>query len=130
MCFEEIIASYLLLEKISKTQENWQIENIKPLIQLKKFLVKKWNKSRLTKEEIKQKKEEFKKLNYLITKFHKLTKEEIQSYVKNSIDSEFDWQNLPSKFSHKKTKTVERILNSIDKESGIKRLREEIIFNY
>ena len=50
--------------------------------------------------------------------------------MKNNIDSEFNWQTLPLKFSHKKTKTVERILNSIDKESGIKRLREEIIFNY
>jgi len=41
MCFEEIISSYLLLKKISEAQENWQIENIKPLIQLKKYLVKK-----------------------------------------------------------------------------------------
>ena len=129
MCFEEIISSYLLLKKISEAQENWQIENIKPLIQLKKYLVKKWNKP-VTKEEIKKKREKFKNLNYLITKFPKLTKEEIQSYVKNNIDSEFNWQTLPLKFSHKKTKTVERILNSIDKESGIKRLREEIIFNY
>ena len=32
--------------------------------------------------------------------------------------------------TRKHSKTVERILNSIDKESGIKRLREEIIFNY
>lgn len=61
ICFEELV-NYYLLEKISKEQE----ENIKPFIQLKKYLFNKWENKKLNKEQIIQKRLEYCRFNYLI----------------------------------------------------------------
>ena len=61
ICFEELV-NYYLLEKISKEQQ----ENIKPFIQLKKYLFNKWENKKLNKEQRIQKRLEYCRLNYLI----------------------------------------------------------------
>ena len=80
ICFEELV-NYYLLEKISKEQE----ENIKPFIQLKKYLFNKWENKKLNKEQIVQKRIEYCRFNYLIEMFKNFL---IQS---NKIDSYLDW---------------------------------------
>lgn len=66
ICFEELV-NYYLLEKISKEQQ----ENIKPFIQLKKYLFNKWENKKLNKEQIVQKRIEYCRFNYLIEMFKK-----------------------------------------------------------
>ena len=79
ICFEELV-NYYLLEKISKEQEN-----IKPFIQLKKYLFNKWKNKKLNKEQIIQKRLEYFRFNYLI----EMSKEFlVQS---NKIGSYLDW---------------------------------------
>lgn len=122
ICFEEIVASYLLLEKISKAQQEagqreMKKENIKPFIQLKKYLVKKWNRPGLTKEEIKQKKEEFKNLNYLIAfglEMSKSTDEDVQEYVKDNIGSKPEWFVMPSETVFGKDSNKSGLVDAID----------------
>ena len=80
ICFEELV-NYYLLEKISKEQE----ENIKPFIQLKKYLFNKWENKKLNKEQIVQKRIEYCRFNYLIEMFKSFL---IQS---NKIDNCLDW---------------------------------------
>lgn len=80
ICFEELV-NYYLLEKISKEQE----ENIKPFIQLKKYLFNKWGNKKLNKEQIVQKRIEYCRFNYLIEMFKNFL---IQS---NKIDNCLDW---------------------------------------
>ena len=46
ICFEELV-NYYLLEKISKEQQ----KNIKPFVQLKKYLFNKWKNKKLNKEQ-------------------------------------------------------------------------------
>ena len=80
ICFEELV-NYYLLEKISKEQQ----ENIKPFIQLKKYLFNKWENKKLNKEQIVQKRIEYCRFNYLIEMSKNFL---IQS---NKIDSCLDW---------------------------------------
>lgn len=61
ICFEELV-NYYLFEKISKKQE----ENIKPFVQLKKYLFNKWENKKLNKEQSFQKRIEYCRFNYLI----------------------------------------------------------------
>ena len=63
ICFEELV-NYYLLEKISKEQQ--EQENIKPFIQLKKYLFNKWENKKLNKEQRIQKRLEYCRFNYLI----------------------------------------------------------------
>lgn len=63
ICFEELV-NYYLLEKISKEQQ--EQENIKPFVQLKKYLFNKWENKKLNKEQIIQKRLEYCRFNYLI----------------------------------------------------------------
>ena len=63
ICFEELV-NYYLLEKISKEQQKQ--ENIKPFIQLKKYLFNKWENKKLNKEQKIQKRLEYCRFNYLI----------------------------------------------------------------
>ena len=80
ICFEELV-NYYLFEKISKEQQ----ENIKPFIQLKKYLFNKWENKKLNKEQIVQKRLEYCRLNYLIEMSKNFL---VQS---NKIDSYLDW---------------------------------------
>lgn len=80
ICFEELV-NYYLLEKISKEQQ----ENIKPFIQLKKYLFNKWENKKLNKEQRVQKRIEYCRFNYLIEMSKNFL---IQS---NKIDSCLDW---------------------------------------
>lgn len=63
ICFEELV-NYYLLEKISKEQQ--EQENIKPFVQLKKYLFNKWENKKLNKKQIIQKRLEYCRFNYLI----------------------------------------------------------------
>ena len=80
ICFEELV-NYYLLEKISKEQQ----ENIKPFVQLKKYLFNKWENKKLNKEQIVQKRIEYCRFNYLIEMSKNFL---VQS---NKIDSYLDW---------------------------------------
>ena len=80
ICFEELV-NYYLLEKISKEQQ----ENIKPFIQLKKYLFNKWKNKKLNKEQSFQKRIEYFRFNYLIEMSKNFL---VQS---NKIDSYLDW---------------------------------------
>ena len=80
ICFEELV-NYYLLEKISKEQQ----ENIKPFVQLKKYLFNKWKNKKLNKEQSFQKRIEYCRFNYLIEMSKNFL---VQS---NKTDSYLDW---------------------------------------
>jgi hypothetical protein len=103
ICFEELV-NYYLLEKISKAQQEagqreMEKENIKPFVQLKKYLFNKWENKKLNKEQRIQKRMEYWRFNYLI----ELSKEFLaesdpksQHYLKNITGSYLDWLAGPS----------------------------------
>ena len=89
--FEEIVNWYLL-EKISKAQQEagqreMEEENIKPFVQLKKYLFIKWKNKKLNKEQIIQRRMEYLRFNYLI----ELSKEFLVKSDPKATGSYLDW---------------------------------------
>ena len=98
ICFEELV-NYYLLEKISKEQQEKgqreiEKENIKPFVQLKKYLFNKWENKKLNKEQRIQKRLEYCRLNYLIEmskEFLVQSNKKSQQYLKNITGNYLDW---------------------------------------
>ena len=98
ICFEELV-NYYLLEKISKEQQEkgqreMEKENIKPFVQLKKYLFNKWENKKLNKEQIIQKRLEYCRFNYLIEmskEFLSQSNKKSQQYLKNITGNYLNW---------------------------------------
>lgn len=103
ICFEELV-NYYLIEKVSKElqekgQREMEKENIKPFVQLKKYLFNKWENKKLTKEQIVQKRIEYWRFNYLIEmskEFLVQSNQKSQHYLKNITGNYLDWLAGPS----------------------------------
>lgn len=103
ICFEELV-NYYLLEKISKEQQEkgqkeMEKENIKPFVQLKKYLFNKWENKKLNKEQRIQKRTEYWRFNYLIEmskEFLAQSNKKSQQYLKNVTGNYLDWLAGPS----------------------------------